>query len=161
MVKVDTGAPTASVSEPPGWLNAAHTLSIQTTDSASGVEHVFYGTGGADPGIETTNGVTLSTEGVHAVSFRAQDAVGHYGAIGHATVRIDLSAPVTTSNAVSLYTDHRHDHPVALRHALRRRIDRVPPRRRLVDAGHDGVDLVPAAPTHWSSARLTRSATWS
>jgi len=48
--------------------------------------------------------VTVTGEGVHTVSYRAQDGVGRFSDIGNATVRIDLTAPVTTSNAVAGYT---------------------------------------------------------
>ena len=67
------------------------------------MEHIYYGID-AEPTIETSGGVEVSAEGVHTVSFAARDFVGHSGATATATVRIDTSAPVTTSNAVALYT---------------------------------------------------------
>ena len=87
-VRVDVAAPVVSASAPEGWLNAPYTLSIQATDTASGVERITYGIG-AEPTIETSGVVLAAVDGVHTVYFAAQDAVGHTGSTGSATVRID------------------------------------------------------------------------
>ena len=102
-VRVDVDAPSVSASAPDGWLNAPYTLAIEATDTASGVEHIYYGID-AEPTIETSGGVEVSAEGVHTVNYAAHDRVGRVSNTGSAIVRIDTVAPITTSTAVSNYT---------------------------------------------------------
>ncbi len=57
--------------------------------------------------------VHVSAEGTTTIEYASTDVKGNTEATKTATVRIDDTAPVTTSNATRLHRD-RHDHPLRL-----------------------------------------------
>ncbi len=102
-VRTDASAPTVSDDAPAGWSNAPVLLSVFANDPHSGVQMTLASLDGAMM-TPYTAPIPVVGEGIHSVSYSAIDNVGNSTGARLATVRIDLSAPVTTSNAVALYT---------------------------------------------------------
>ncbi|MBV9822518.1 MAG: hypothetical protein JO144_09790 [Actinobacteria bacterium] len=101
-VTTDSQAPTVVATSSPaananGWNNASVTVTLTATDEAggSGVKTISYAVDGGSTvtvtGASTT--VSLTTDGVHTVSYFATDVAGNAGSPQTSTVRIDRVLP--------------------------------------------------------------------
>lgn len=97
-IGIDTSAPSASiVGTQPDWYTEAASISISATDSVSGVAAIRYRVN--DGAIQTYSGaVTIAEEGVHQLQYWAVDLAGNESAPQTLTVKVDLGAPVVSSN---------------------------------------------------------------
>jgi Tol biopolymer transport system component len=104
----DTTPPvtTATLSTPPnaaGWHKANVTVTLNATDNAggSGVQSITYSAAGAQPIAQTTVtgntvAVSITTEGITTLSYRATDAQGNVETAKTITVKLDKTAPSIT-----------------------------------------------------------------
>ncbi|MDR3687466.1 MAG: G1 family endopeptidase [Coriobacteriia bacterium] len=104
----DTTAPTTTLIATPtpngaGWDHANVALGLHATDNAggSGVAATYYTLDAVQHSYTTT--VTLSTEGVHALTYWSVDASGNAETPKAATVRLDKTAPALTLDATATY----------------------------------------------------------
>jgi hypothetical protein len=79
------------------------TFHLNATDPLSGVEGILYSLDGSDPSLLCTGPITLSTEGTTTIKWTAYDSVANTESVRSATVHVDGTAPVTSSNATSSY----------------------------------------------------------
>ncbi len=98
-VRVDTTAPTTIDDAPAGWSNGPVLVTFTADDGAgtSGVAQTEYEVDGGS--FATGSSVSVSTAGVHTVTYRSTDAAGNVEAHRTATVRIDTTSPSTTDDA--------------------------------------------------------------
>ena len=100
-VRIDTTAPVTSDNAPAGWSNSAVTVTLTATDSGgSGLATTEYKLDGA-AGWSTGTSVAVTGEGVHTLLYRSIDAAGNSEAERTASVRIDTTAPITSDDAPS------------------------------------------------------------
>ena len=91
-VKIDRTAPTTGLSGASNnWVADNVTLTLAAGDNLSGVAKTEYTVDGG--AAQTGTSVTLSTEGVHEVTYSSTDKAGNVEAVRTATVRIDKTAP--------------------------------------------------------------------
>ena len=102
-VRVDKIAPVSSSNASSAWTSGTVAVELSATDSHSGVSAKEYSLDGAET-LVYAGPVAISGDGVHTLKFRAVDHAGNRETTNTATVRIDDTAPVTTSNAQSLNT---------------------------------------------------------
>lgn len=99
----DTTAPITTISgAPAGWSNAPVTFSLTASDAGSGVKARYYRLGSGAQ-ITYTAPVTISTDGATVVSYWSVDNAGNTETVKSTTVRVDRTAPVTSSNAAASY----------------------------------------------------------
>ena len=103
-VRIDTTAPTTSDNAPAGWSNTTVTVTLSALDSPSGLTHTEYRLDGAGSW-STGTAVAVSGEGVHTLAYRSIDAAGNTEGDKTTTVRIDTTAPVTTDNAPTSWSN--------------------------------------------------------
>ena len=106
---VDKTAPSTTSTCDSAWHTAPFSVSLAATDTQSGSKTTFYSIAGSAP--ETYTGpFDVTAEGTDTVAFWSVDAVGNVEATRSATVKIDASPPVTTSDADSAW----HRGPVSV-----------------------------------------------
>ncbi|MDQ0254535.1 hypothetical protein J2S74_001914 [Evansella vedderi] len=81
------------------WVNHDFTVELTATDTESGVAATYYSVNGSDF-TEGTN-VTITEEGVNEVSYYSVDNAGNVEEVKTEKVKIDKTAPETTSNIVN------------------------------------------------------------
>ncbi|MDP4144710.1 MAG: hypothetical protein Q8936_09580, partial [Bacillota bacterium] len=96
-VKIDKTAPVTTSNAPADWSKDNVTINLTAADNLSGVANTYYSIDGSDY-LQGTS-FTIQSEGVHKVSFYSVDAAGNVEAVNSVYVKIDKTAPVTTSNA--------------------------------------------------------------
>ncbi len=113
-LRIDTLPPTIaaqiSAMAVNGWYSVPVTLSLAATDNASGVAQIVYerlsppATGGAlaQP---YTQPITLTTGGIHRLTYWAADQAGNVATRNTLTVALDLTAPLVLLNQYSLRTN--------------------------------------------------------
>jgi large repetitive protein len=96
-VKIDRTAPVTTSNAPAAWIQGDVSLALTAEDAQSGIEKTLYSVNGA----EYVEGSTLkvTTEGINKVSFYSVDLAGNIEKTQVIEVKIDRTAPVTTSNA--------------------------------------------------------------
>ncbi|MGZ4135426.1 MAG: OmpL47-type beta-barrel domain-containing protein, partial [Tumebacillaceae bacterium] len=95
-VKIDGTAPVTTASEvPTSWTKEDVTVNLTATDAQSGVAHTYYSVNGSTYVEGTT--VTVDKAGVNEISFYSVDQAGNEEQAQTVTVKIDGTAPVTTS----------------------------------------------------------------
>ncbi|MDZ4168883.1 MAG: chitobiase/beta-hexosaminidase C-terminal domain-containing protein, partial [Coriobacteriia bacterium] len=100
IVLLDSTPPSSIDNAPTSWVASDTTVSVVSTDALSGVERIEYSLDGSL--VATTIGpIEITGGGVHALQYRAIDVAGNTEETRTATVRIDATAPVTTSNAAA------------------------------------------------------------
>ncbi|MFB6166745.1 MAG: OmpL47-type beta-barrel domain-containing protein, partial [Candidatus Nanohaloarchaea archaeon] len=111
----DSTPPSTSVNVQGGWYNSVKDIQFSANDRRSGVSRIEFCTGpNCNPGRgRTGNSMSLSSEGVHTVRFRAVDSAGNAGSVKSRTVKIDLSAPGVTVSTPG-YTGGWSSEPVSL-----------------------------------------------
>lgn len=99
---IDEEAPVTTANAPTEWVNEDVQISLSATDNEVGVEKTYYSLGG-----EWFEGTVFSIEeaGVHEVSFYSVDKVGNTEKPQTIEVKIDKTAPVTTSNVVDAWNN--------------------------------------------------------
>lgn len=109
-VIVDKTAPSAPVMTgvPPAWVNTEVKVSVGnlvdpvSNGVSSGVKQVDYDINGvqhSNPGSAEFQ-INITDEGIHNLSVRAADMVGHSGPDTTAVIRIDKTAPVITVTGI-------------------------------------------------------------
>ncbi|MDD7796286.1 OmpL47-type beta-barrel domain-containing protein, partial [Clostridium sp. 'White wine YQ'] len=96
-VNIDESAPVTTSNSPAGWSKNDVTVKLAATDSLSGVAKTFYSIDGSDY-IEGTS-FTVQGEGIHKITFYSVDNAGNTESINTIYVKVDRTAPVTTSNS--------------------------------------------------------------
>ncbi|MET9480165.1 PQQ-dependent sugar dehydrogenase [Streptomyces sp. NPDC006638] len=97
-----------------GWYTGNVTLNVAATDNGT-VSSRQYSVNGGTTWLTANAAVTLSTEGVTSVRYRATDSGGNVSEVGSLTVRIDRTGPavtVTGLDADGTYGDSTRPAPV-------------------------------------------------
>jgi alpha-tubulin suppressor-like RCC1 family protein/uncharacterized lipoprotein NlpE involved in copper resistance len=95
-VKMDNTAPETTSEITDTWNKGDVTVTLTATDDLSGVAKTFYSVNGSDFVEGTT--FTVTKEGVNKVSFHSVDNVGNVEEVKTAIVKIDNTAPETTTD---------------------------------------------------------------
>ena len=105
----DTTAPSTTLRSDPasnaaGWNKSSVDVSLDATDEpvGSGVEGTRY-TVDENAATSYANGFSVASEGVHTIKYSSVDVSGNREDTRTATIRIDLTSPVTTSDATATY----------------------------------------------------------
>ena len=105
----DTTAPSTTLRSDPasnaaGWNKSSVDVSLDATDgpAGSGIEDTRYA---LDENVATSyaNGFSVASEGAHVIKYSSVDVAGNREDTRTATIRIDLTSPVTTSDATATY----------------------------------------------------------
>lgn len=110
IVSLDTTAPTTTVTTTParnafGYTNSNTTVTLNASDSGTGVASITYSVAGPQNIAQTTvNAANVTTSslnqnGTYTVSYSAKDVAGNTEATGTYTFTIDKTAPTTTATA--------------------------------------------------------------
>ncbi|RFB09488.1 hypothetical protein DZB84_24130 [Bacillus sp. HNG] len=102
-VKVDKTAPDTASNVEDVWSNKDVQVEFSTTDNLSGVAQTFYSINGSDF-IKGTS-LTISEEGINEVSYYSVDVAGNVEEAQTAQVKIDKTAPKTTSNVEDVWSN--------------------------------------------------------
>ncbi len=95
-VKVDDQAPVTTDNVKDQWATEDVVVELTANDNLSGVKATYFSIDGADFAEGTT--LTVSGEGTHKVAYYSVDNAGNIEDVNTVEVKIDLTAPVTTSN---------------------------------------------------------------
>jgi photosystem II stability/assembly factor-like uncharacterized protein len=96
-VKIDTTAPTTTASGLDGlWHNSAVTVGLVGSDALSGPAGTSYSLDGG-VAIPCTGSLTISTAGIHTLSYFSTDLAGNVETAKSATVKIDTGKPISTA----------------------------------------------------------------
>jgi hypothetical protein len=98
-IKVDLSAPVTTSDALANWSKDAITVNLYAADSQSGIAKTFYSIDGADY-LEGTS-FTIQSEGIHSITFYSVDKAGNIEEFNTSYVKIDRTAPVTTSDAIT------------------------------------------------------------
>jgi hypothetical protein len=102
-VRIDRTFPSTASNADTAWHKATFPLTLTASDTPAGLAASYYTVnGGADT--TYTGPVSISAEGTNTVVFWSVDRAGNAESRGSAQVLIDLTAPVTSSDATSSYT---------------------------------------------------------
>ncbi|MBM7871679.1 fibronectin type 3 domain-containing protein [Clostridium pascui] len=94
---VDTEAPVTTANAPINWMNQSPlVVNLSATDNETGVANTYYSINDSDF-IEGTS-FSVDKEGVNKISFYSVDKVGNKEVVKIIYVKIDKTAPVTTTN---------------------------------------------------------------
>jgi fibronectin type 3 domain-containing protein len=96
-VKIDQTAPVTALDQNPGDFTQSYTGNLVATDTDSGVDKTYYSINGEDFVEGTT--FTVDKEGVNQLSFYTVDKVGNKETAKTVEVKIDKTAPETSSDA--------------------------------------------------------------
>jgi PKD domain len=95
-VKIDLTPPVTTASAvPTSFANTDVTITLSATDNLSGVNRTLYSVDGGSALIGTS--VTLTTTGVHTLTYYSVDNADNTESLHTVTVRIDRNAPTITS----------------------------------------------------------------
>ncbi len=98
----DTTAPMTTASGPIDWVKGPASVTLSATDGLSGVATTRYRLDGGTVTTYTAP-IPLSKEGTTTVEYWSVDVAGNVEETKSTTVRIDDTAPTTTSNALPSY----------------------------------------------------------
>jgi hypothetical protein len=98
-VKVDARPPFTTCDAPAGWMKRPVTVHFAASDAGIGVAYTEYDLDGG--GWTRGGSVIVAGDGVHALSARSADLLGHIEATRTFTVRIDTVGPTTKALAKS------------------------------------------------------------
>ena len=98
-VRIDTTSPFSSDDSDGGWHNTDVTLNLNSNDTHSGIESLYYIVDG-NAGLSYSNSatLTLSSEGVHQIGYYGRDNAGNTESGKSTIVKIDKTPPVTTDD---------------------------------------------------------------
>lgn len=94
-IKIDRTAPITTASAPTTWQRAGATVSFGAADALSGVASTQFTVDGG--GAESGSSVTITTNGIHQVTFWSNDVAGNDEASKSITVMVDNSAPTISA----------------------------------------------------------------
>jgi photosystem II stability/assembly factor-like uncharacterized protein/putative cell wall-binding protein len=98
-----SSAPSTSISAlPSGWVNHDVAFTLTAVDADPGVAGTWYRLTPPGTVTESTQG-TVTSEGMSTIDFWSADTSGNVEATKSASVRIDKTPPVSTSDATSTY----------------------------------------------------------
>lgn len=100
-VKIDKTAPETTSNVMDDWLNQAFTVELNPMDDLSGVANTYYSVNGSEF-VEGTN-FEVSEAGINKVSFYSVDNAGNVEETKTVEVKIDVTAPETTSNVTDTW----------------------------------------------------------
>ena len=103
-VLVDGSAPSSSCDATSSWLPSSTIVRLTSNDSYSGLAGIRYTVNGSAAATYTTY-LTVAAEGITTITYAGQDNVGNVEATKTATVKLDFTAPVTSSNATDSYVN--------------------------------------------------------
>lgn len=106
-VKIDQTLPSTKVSEVPAWFTQTAILKLTTADTLSGVAKTYYSVNGSE--YAEGNSIMVDNEGANEVSFYSVDQAGNKEKIQTIEVKIDRTAPVTSSNASEAWSTEKAD----------------------------------------------------
>ncbi|ARU60326.1 hypothetical protein CBW65_04055 [Tumebacillus avium] len=101
-VKIDKTAPTTTTDAPTTWSQADVKVTLSATDAQSGVATTYYSVNGSDYTEGTT--FTVAQEGINTITFYTVDAAGNQEQAQTVEVKIDKTAPTTTSDAPTTWS---------------------------------------------------------
>jgi len=101
----DTVPPVTTFIGPASWVKGPVTAMLQAVDTSSAIAGTWYSVDGSTPSIIYGGSITIGNEGLTTVKYRSADVWSNLEDVKSSVVRIDNSAPVTTSNALSTYVD--------------------------------------------------------
>jgi hypothetical protein len=82
------------------WYSSPATITLSATDAGSGVRNTYFSLGASAVTTYTTP-IVVSSEGANTLKFYSVDVAGNIEATNTATVKIDLTAPLTGSDATA------------------------------------------------------------
>jgi hypothetical protein len=103
IVFIDDNAPTTSDNAPASWVKGPVDVTLQATDTVSGVAATHYRLDGGE-WTAYDSPIHLTAEGQTSIEYRSVDVKGNTEQTRTATVMIDDSAPSTASDAAGRYT---------------------------------------------------------
>jgi large repetitive protein len=95
---IDEEAPVTSSDVKVDWTNHSTTVSLSATDNETGVKATYYSLDGIN--FEEGTSFKVEKEGVNTVSFYSVDNVGNKEKVKTAEVKIDKTAPQTSSDLI-------------------------------------------------------------
>jgi large repetitive protein len=101
-VKIDETAPITVSNVTDQWLNESFLVELTATDDLSGVEITYYSVNGSE--YVRGSRFVVSEPGVNTVSFFSVDYAGNVEEVKTVEVKIDKTAPETTSNVIDQWT---------------------------------------------------------
>ena len=102
-VKIDNSPPVSGSNIDGDWHAGHYTVSLSSADTMSGVKRTYYQIGAGAVTLYTAQ-FDVTRPGFTTVSFWSEDNVGNVEATKTATVKVDATPPVTTSNVAPSYT---------------------------------------------------------
>jgi hypothetical protein len=95
-IQSDITPPVTSSNISKQWLNSSFNVELEAVDDKSGVANTYYSVNGSD----FTKGTefTVNIEGVNEVQYYSVDNAGNVEEVNTEYVKLDKTAPVTTSN---------------------------------------------------------------
>ncbi len=87
-----------------GWYRGTVTITLSAADATSGLRGLFYSLEGG-PFVTYTTPLVVSSDGTHALAYRATDNAGNVEATHAVTFTIDRFAPSTTASLVGTLGD--------------------------------------------------------
>ena len=102
-ILVDLTAPVTTDDSTGIWYNTNVIVTLSPTDNLAGINATYYCTDQNNTCIPGTSGtsVNVTAEGINYVRYYSTDNAGNIELIKNATVKIDLTDPVTTDDAPS------------------------------------------------------------
>ncbi|WCN37447.1 OmpL47-type beta-barrel domain-containing protein [Aneurinibacillus uraniidurans] len=101
-VKIDKMAPVTTSNAPTAWSKDDVTVSLTATDTESGVAKTFYSINGSE--YKEGTSFTVSGDGTNKISYYSIDQTGNTEKPQTIEVKIDKTAPVTTSDAPTTWS---------------------------------------------------------
>ncbi|TXC90986.1 hypothetical protein FS935_08750 [Metabacillus litoralis] len=99
---LDEEAPVTTAKAPTEWVNQDQVITLSATDNETGVAKTYYSVDGSD--FEEGTSFEVKGEGIHNVSFYSIDKVDNTEKVQTIEVKIDQTAPVTTSDAQDFWS---------------------------------------------------------
>jgi len=111
-IRVDGTAPTTTIaSAPNGFTNADATVTFAANDNLSGVAATYYSLDGAASRPVVNNTVTITAEGIHALTYWSVDIAGNVESPHTRQIEVDKTAPLAggvITPTLSSGTDNRN-----------------------------------------------------
>jgi hypothetical protein len=96
----DVVAPKTVSTADSNWHSSPTTITLSATDAGSGVRNTYFALGASAVTTYTTP-IVVSSEGANSLKFYSIDVAGNVESTSTATVKIDLTAPVTSTDATA------------------------------------------------------------
>ncbi|TLM97848.1 MAG: hypothetical protein FDZ75_03675, partial [Actinobacteria bacterium] len=103
-VRLDDTAPSSSDDATTTWATTSTVVHLSSGDTLSGIAGIRYTLDGSEEATYGT-GITVGTEGTHTITYRGVDVAGNVESPKVATVRVDMTAPSSSTNATATYNN--------------------------------------------------------